>query len=303
MEKIDYSDINKFLVSIGLVLIGFSILVPYFFLKEDFSIYINQSELLKYDEEIRRIITQKQKLVFNIQSKITCISICLFSIGLITMIIGLFRWFKRQSKIDEKFDKEISKLDLEIKSLTPEEKIEKINNEVDEIQIAEQLESNSNPNLSKESKEILYQNYANTELAFYNKFKLFNSPNFEVFTEQKLGNRFYIDVILKSKSLKFKDRLIEIKYYKNPIPITSLLLTLTQLQTYVKSYKKSTKRNVVPVLLIVYNAEKINPEKIKIYESAIKHFNTNQNDLINLKVEFIKESEIKDFDIKRVLKK
>ncbi len=240
MEKIDYSDINKFLVSIGLVLIAFSIIAPYIFLKEDFSIYINKSELVKYDLEIRNIITQKQNLIFNIQSKISCFSISLFILGLISIITGLFRWFKRQSKIDEKFDKELFKLDLEIKSLTPQEKIEKIENEVEEIQIAEQLESNITPDYSKENKEILYNVYKNIETTFYNKFKKYNSLNFEVLTEQKIGLRTYIDVLMKSKSLANKDRLIEIKYYKNQIPITSLLLNLTQLKTNIAVYKKKS---------------------------------------------------------------
>lgn len=303
MEKIDYSDINKFLVSIGLVLIAFSIIVPYIFLKEDFSIYINKSELVKYDLEIRNIITQKQNLIYNIQSKIGCFSISLFILGLISIITGLFRWFKRQSKIDEKFDKELFKLNLEIKSLTPQEKIEKIENEVEEIQIAEQLESNITPDYSKENKEILYNVYKNIETTFYNKFKKYNSLNFDVLTEQKIGLRTYIDVLMKSKSLAYKDRLIEIKYYKNQIPITSLLLNLTQLKTNVAVYKKTTKRKVVPVLLLVYNPEKINSENIKVYKSAIEHFNSNHDDLINLKYEFINEVEIESFDVKKLLKK
>lgn len=41
-------------------------------------------------------------------------------------------WYKRQIKIDEKFHKEISGLDLEIRSLTPDEKIEKVEAEVRE---------------------------------------------------------------------------------------------------------------------------------------------------------------------------
>lgn len=36
MEKLDYSDINKFLASLGVVIIGVGIILPYFYLKEDF---------------------------------------------------------------------------------------------------------------------------------------------------------------------------------------------------------------------------------------------------------------------------
>lgn len=67
MQKIDYGDINKFLVSIGLVLICLAILTPYFYLKEDFGIYIGQEDIKKFEEPIQKIITGKQEHVMRIQ--------------------------------------------------------------------------------------------------------------------------------------------------------------------------------------------------------------------------------------------
>ena len=125
MQKIDYGDINKFLVSIGLVLIALAVLTPYLYLKEDFGLYIEQSKIDQMQEPIKELITEKQNQVIKFQTFIPWVSLSFFLLGLTSTIIGLVRWFKRQSKIDEKFDKELQKLDLEITSLTPEEKEEK----------------------------------------------------------------------------------------------------------------------------------------------------------------------------------
>lgn len=56
MEKIDYGDINKFLVSIGIVLIGLSVLTPFLYLKEDFGIYLSEEEISKYEQPIKSLI-------------------------------------------------------------------------------------------------------------------------------------------------------------------------------------------------------------------------------------------------------
>lgn len=58
MQKIDYGDINKFLVSIGLVLIALAVLTPYLYLKEDFGLYIEQSKIDQMQEPIKELITE-----------------------------------------------------------------------------------------------------------------------------------------------------------------------------------------------------------------------------------------------------
>ena len=38
MEKLNYNDFNKFLVSLGVILIGLALLIPWLFLKESYNI-------------------------------------------------------------------------------------------------------------------------------------------------------------------------------------------------------------------------------------------------------------------------
>jgi subtilase family serine protease len=302
MQKIDFGDINKFLVSIGLVLIALAILTPYLYLKEDFGLYLDKEEVLKFEEPIKEIIANKQYQVSKIQKIIPWTSLALFLLGIVSSFIGLKRWFKRQSKIDEKFDKEIKKLDLEIETLSPEEKIEKAKKEVQEIELAEQLESTSIPSAST-SKSEGYLSYMKIEQSVYQLFQNLKSPNFDIHSEQKLGNRFYIDLLLKAKNKKFSDRIIEIKYFKNQLPISSIQKSIYQLNTYISYYKENTNKQVIPILLIVYRKDNINDERILRYRNRINEFSNDLPNLERLKVEFIEEIGLNDFDVSVLLKK
>ncbi|SEB86588.1 hypothetical protein SAMN04489761_1996 [Tenacibaculum sp. MAR_2009_124] len=307
MQKIDFGDINKFLVSIGLVLIALAIMTPYFYLKEDFGLYIDKEEVLKFEEPIKEIITNKQYQVSKIQKIIPWTSLILLLLGLISSYIGLKRWFKRQSKIDEKFDKEIKKLDLEIETLSPEEKIEKAKKEVQEIELAEQLESDSKTTsqttTTTTTRSESYLNYMRIEQSIYKLFKNLKSPNFDIHSEQKLGNRFYIDLLLKAKNKKFSDRIIEIKYFRNQLPISSIQKSIYQLNTYISYYKENTNKQVIPILLIVYKKDNINSERLLRSQNRVSEFSADLPNLERLKVEFIEENELNNFDASKLLKK
>jgi|TARA_R110002110_G_scaffold208363_2_gene420678 hypothetical protein len=302
MQKIDFGDINKFLVSTGIVLIALAILTPYFYLKEDFGLYIKKEEILKFEEPIKEIIANKQYQVSKIQKIIPWTSLVLFLLGLTSIFIGLKRWFKRQSKIDEKFDKEIKKLDLEIETLSPEEKIEKAKKEVKEIELAEQLESTTETT-TYTTKASSYLNYMRIEQSIYQLFKNLKSPNFDILSEQKLGNRFYIDLLLKAKNKKFSDRIIEIKYFRNQLPISSIQKSIYQLNTYISYYKENTNKQVIPILLIIYKKDNINKERILRFENRVLELSTDLPNMERLKVEFIEENELNDFDVSKLLKK
>jgi len=302
MNKIDYSDINKFLVSMGIVLIGLAVLTPYLYLKEDFGLYLEQEHFEKLQEPIKNLITDKQDKIIQIQKYIPCISIILLFLGLVSIILGLIRWFQRQEKLDEKFDKEIRKLDLEIESLTPEEKERKVLKEMTEIEQEEQKQEALLPANIQPQKETI-SNYLRVENNIFLLFQKYKSPNFEILSQQKIGNRFEVDLLLKANSQKFSDRIIEIKYFRNQLSITILTNSIYQLNTYISYYKEATNKSVVPVLLIVYKdktipLEKISDYKRKVFESAKDIPNLNR-----LKVEFIEEEKIEQFNIQTILKK
>ena len=301
MQKIDYGDINKFLVSIGLVLIALAVLTPYLYLKEDFGLYIEQSKIDQMQEPIKELITEKQNQVIKFQTFIPWVSLSFFLLGLTSTIIGLVRWFKKKKKIDEKFDKELQKLDLEITSLTPEEKEEKAKQEVEEIESVEQQVATSP--VVKSSHSDYVKVYMQIEKGLTEVFENFKSPNFDVLSQQRIGNRYEIDILLQAKTKRFLDRIVEIKYFKNRLSLKIIRDTIYRLNTQISYYNQASNRRVVPVLLIVYSKDTTTAEDILRFQNRITDESQDIPNLDRLKIEFIEENEIKNFDVRRIIKK
>lgn len=301
MQKIEFGDINKFLVSVGLVLIGLAVITPYLYLKEDFGLNIESEKILKLDSEVQKIFTTKKNQISTIQSILPWSSSILFGLGVLISGIGINRWLKRQSKIDEKFDKEIQILDIEIQASTPEEKIENAKQEVQEIELAEKLESETKIVSSPQTKG--YEIYMEIEKNLFQLFQNMKSPNFKVYQEPKIGDRFYVDILLKANSSKFSDRIIEIKYFRNQLAISTIKNALYQLNTYISYYGANTNKQVIPILLLVYKDNIVNSNSLARAKQRVQLFAKDIPELKRLKTEFIPESKLKEFDVKKLLKK
>ncbi len=299
MEKINYGDINKFLVSVGIVLIVLSVLSPYLYLKEDFGLYVESDIFDKFQEPVRDIILLKQLIVLKMQNIILYISLGLFLCGICTVIWGMRRWFKRQAKIDEKFDKEIEKLSLEIVAMTPEEKEEKAKQEVKEIENIEQT-TYVHP---KTPPSEYVSKYITIEKSVIDVFQNYHSTNFTVLSQQKLGNRYEIDILLKSKSKKYLDRIIEIKYFRNKLSPKIIKETVNRMNTQISYYNSVANHKSLPVLLIVYSETTTNSEDISRFEERVKSEIQGLPNLERLKVEFVEEKQIDNFDVQKILKK
>lgn len=301
MQKIEFGDINRFFVSIGLFLIGFALIIPYFYLKEDFGLYLNPDKLAKFDIKIIEIIQTKTYQVALIQKIIPWLSVLLLILGMTISGIGIKRWLKRQIKLDEKLDNEVAKLKLEVKASTPKERIFNAKKATAESEIAEQLESGVVT--IENSKTNGYLNYMKIEDKFFNYFKAQKNPNFDVLQQAKIGNRFFVDILLKANTSKFSDRIIEIKYFQNQLPLSAIQDYITKLATYISYYKQNTSKRVIPILLIVYKSESLGKARVAEYKRRIIENSKGIPELKRLKVELILESEMDKFDIKKLLKK
>ena len=295
MQKIEYGDINRFFVSIGLILIGLSVLSPYLYLKEDFGIYLSQTEFDSLQESMKELVLDKQNKVTKLQSIFFCIPLILSVSGILFLIIGLYRWFNRQEKIDEKFDRELDKLNLEIQSLTQEEREEKVMQEVQEIELVKKTEPN-------EMQQKVFSKYIAVEEAITEIFKNYNSSNFEILSQQKMGNKFEIDILLRAKSKGFADRIVEIKYFNDKISESIINSTLHRLSSYVTYYKQATNKVVVPVLIVVYHLDKIGRNGRLGTEIMITSRKSDFPNLRRLRIQFLEENAIDKFNVIKVLK-
>lgn len=293
MQKIEYGDINKFFVSVGLVLIGVGILTPYLYLKEDFGLYISEEEFRALQSTSRRLLSEKQTTVDVISSVIFWIPIGLLVLGFSSIIYGLVRWFKRQRKIDERFDKETDKLDLEIKKLTPEEIDEKVKEEVKEIEFDKLITTDIGL--------PIFTKYKSVEDAIIEQFSNYDSKNFDILSKVQIGERYKLDIILKAKTSGYADRIVEIKYFQDKVSLRMIEETLSKLNSYVNLYKNSISSTVVPVLIFAYKMENYGLIGVKETEAAVHFRKAKYPNLKRLKFDLINENEIDRINVRKYL--
>jgi hypothetical protein len=307
MEKVQYGDINRFLVSIGLVLITLSLLLPFLYLRDDFGLYLDQGSIECFDPIVQELIKNKLGIVTRIQNNLAYISTSTLALGMIFFIYGLQRWLKRQKKADEKADLETEKLRREIDELTPEEKREKAEDEFEENKYAEfKEEQKKSSSTQEEVKEEIINNYLAVEEKLIQVFRNYKSTNFHILDNVRIANKYAIDILLEAKSRGFADRIVEVKYANKHIADSVLSSAIKQLSQYSRFYTKFHSKNVVPVLLFVYsNNAKVSESRLKMLNDKItSHIDMSPSKTMKrLQVHFIKESEIDKFDVKIILKK
>jgi hypothetical protein len=302
MEKIEYGDINRFLVSTGLVLVTVSLALPYFYLSEDFGLYLEEEKIKLFSLQIQNLILKKQQFVELIQDLIPYTSIGLSISGLFLLTIGLVRWFKRQSNIDKKENLELFKLELEINKLTPEEKRGKAEIEM-EIEETSEIQSHTHT-LSSSTKEEAVNNYLRIEERLVKHFKENKGESFGILDNVKVAGRFWVDIILEAKTREFSDKIIEVKYANKEISNTIITDALTNLDQTSKLYHFFYDRKVVSVLILVFS------NKLALPEDQLKGLAQRVNDNAG-KYKFLKrfqfypidESDIEKLDVKQILRR
>jgi hypothetical protein len=139
MSQFEYTDLNKFFVSIGIFLIGSTFLLPWLFFRENFDLLIKSEDLKTYTETAQNIIIQRQSIVSAFPIIILILSSCTFITGVFFFIKGIIDWIK-----SERLKRETNKLANQIKT-----------QEVQSFSSQEKLSLDNEATLFK-SEEIIY---------------------------------------------------------------------------------------------------------------------------------------------------
>ena len=284
MNKLEFSDINRYFVSVGAIFIAISFLLPYFYLKENFGIILTETTLKTYTKASKEIVLNKQKNIIFFQNILIFVSAGFLILGIAFSIIGISRWIKRQEKIDRKFDKELEKLEIEITQMTPQEKEEKIDSEIEE--------TNETTNNTNSDTRSLYIDIENTLIS---KFKSILQNKYLVSPNVKIKDKFY-DILLQSNDRNVSDKIVEIRYFNQNLHLGVLKQVINKLDYNLTYYKTSTDKSVNGILLFVYNDVNITEERIENMKNKID--NTISLNLINkVSIEFIKHSELQNHEV------
>jgi len=306
IDKIEYGDFNKFLVSTGYLLIAVGLLLPYFYLKENFDLQIEQEKIKGFTITAQKILNAKQSFALNLINVIPYLSIFSISIGTVFLSIGGYKWKNKQNIEDEKINEEISKLkkenrkaDYDFDILKKGEKIpqeEVIKNKEIEIEIEQ-------PNISSIEKTVSAQSYYLLENLISEKLRKEYSNKYNVLTNYKINNQEY-DVILTSIDNNIsktglnlsKDIIVEIKYTSRQINKRYVLDTLTRVAELIKRYPTAITN---PVIIFVRTNSEQSFDENKIRKEIIEEWS--EKTIRKWNIVFTTLKDISDLEFKTIL--
>ena len=96
-----------------------------------------------------------------------------------------------------------------------------------------------------------WKKYIEIERAIADRIIDFNSDYFEILPNVKVGFS-EIDILLKSKSQNYSDKIIEIKYYKSGFRKSFVNNVASNLRNTIEMYHLKIKRNAIPMVIFVF---------------------------------------------------
>ncbi len=228
LERIDFSDIYKFLSSIGLVLMIAAIFLPMFLFQLDIVKNYQNTDSKIISNTVKQSIQYQEKLICWLLTWWWVISGLCFIIGLIFFTHGIKKWSKRQAVLDKMQDLDLQEKEKIIIPASQEEVNKKLNEDVDEIE-----DDNS-------KKPSILQSYNLIENKVFNSIRT-NDPNIKINHNARVNTFIYDLIIIKRVSYQEKlHKVCEIKYYQKEIfysyvqhGISSFLLAVGNYEKYV----------------------------------------------------------------------
>lgn len=284
MNKLEYDNLYKFFVSLGIILIMLPMLtLIYLYNKKP--ILISQTEYNALSKYSLQIINNQTKLLNFFIIILPCFIIIFFLLGIFSFFYGIKKWLKIQKKLDCKLDCEIISKFLDLFTATNNEKFEYKEKEI--IRDNDDDIYSKDIKLSKNSSSNILERYYKLENLCFNYFfkKYHKKYNFK--NNIKINNVFF-DFIGVSK-FDNVDLLFDIKYFRNKINISNFLYK--DLPNILKNgieYQTRTNRDFKYIIVL------ITPEKyLSNFEKSInEYYNNNQRDFFKLEIKCISEESL-----------
>ena len=182
MNKIEFSDINKFFTSLGLILIGLSILLPWFINQNEKILLIDKSKIDNLSPAAKEIVIKQQYYLLTLNTWLPWIILTLIVVGIVLLIYGLSKWKVRQEVIDKIQDEELKSKQQQ--NLSPEERKAIKENELEETK--------------PEDINSAVRKYISIEDRIYSKLLPYYQVNYNTSNNIRIGPYNY-DIMLKSK--------------------------------------------------------------------------------------------------------
>ena len=307
MNKIEYGNLYKFFVSLGMIFFFFPVLGAFFLINLNPPL-ISQDQINSLSEYSSNFIERK-KDIFNFCfahfSVISTASICL---GFFLTFFGIIKWWKNQSKEDAILAANQIKMQFEADRMTVSDIIKKaaeeseIESSSDESDLSKKKEQNSrNQKTERNTNEQKFS--LQNELKFNQSllFKYFEiedryfkhiTTNFSSFCRRhsfyrniRIGKYEYDAIAVSTETNT--DLIYEIKYWRT-VPLTLTVINVFEkLKALMNNYKQLQQRDCEIKLIIVSPDNKIDRVQHRIFDIA-----QIQKEKFPIAVEFIHEESL-----------
>lgn len=284
IENLQYDSFYKFIVSIGTILIVAPIIGLHYLVSGSYDIILSKQEFNNLSETSLQLISNKQKwinIVFNI---LPYLFIALIFIGLICIIVGSYKWYDIQKKLDKGLTIDIQEKQFNYQKMTSSEIAEKALNDSINNTNETNGHSTTEPYQSLDHRSQIIQKGFEVENAYF-QYLFKNMKNkYTLRKNIKVGDVGF-DIIATSKYDNI-DFLYEIKYWLNPSAKSNLRQLLSKAESAGITYENTAHRNFRFKIIIVTVEE-----NISVFEDyATKLLNEKHYSFID--IEFIDEKSI-----------
>lgn len=241
-SNLQYGNLYKFQVSLGVFLFLIPFLFTYLIIKEEFDIFISQEVFLSYPEKVRELFENKLNILVFLSDERTVVFFFAFFIflGFYCLQIGLINWARIQLTQDEMDQIKIKRMQESPKNL--------------KIDIRELEEDGFNKNAnSKRNKEYRLRHRGELlEEACAELLKHTLGDSYDIYRNVRISDdmRGLIDIVaLRKLARTGEDILYEIKTAAGALH--TLQLTLNLINKNCESYKKRLGRTCKSVILAI----------------------------------------------------
>jgi len=212
MSKLEYDNLYKFLVSLGIVLIVFPVAVlVYLFGIEP--ILISQLEYDELSAFSLQMLENRNRLTSFFISAFPWIAGILMFAGVVLLVCGIIKWVELQKKLDKKLDAETTIQTLNLMQMTKQEVTAKIEEEA-KVENQEETDTCESPsgNSSANTQLNRIKKYIEIEDLCFNYFERKYTKKYSFKRNIRMG-RYEYDFIGVSNNDSI-DLIVEVKYWQ-----------------------------------------------------------------------------------------
>lgn len=251
MNKLEYDNLYKFLVSFGIILIVLPFAALFYFYNSS-PILISQIEYDSLSAYTLQLINSRNELLSIFIKVFPWIAAVFILLGIASLIYGIIKWFGVQKKLDKKLDAESTKNTLDELKASDEEISEKIQKETEEVAnnndstlpISEFSKNTERPQIQAMEK------YYEIEDKCFNYFTAKYSKNFDFKRNIRIGNTYYDFVGVSNRG--DCDLIFEIKFCRQAAGMSPRLYkTFNEIYDMGLKYQTVAHRNFRCIVVVV----------------------------------------------------